>query len=241
MIDIELFTINKWQMAIGQRAALEGLLAQLKPEVSVEVGTAQGGSLSRIAAHSGHVHSFDLAFDVDRSGFDNVTFHEGDSHVLLPRVLSDLERRGENVDFALVDGDYSYEGAKRDLENLLASPAVSRTVIVLHDTMNEDVRAGIESVDFESCPKVVFTELDFVLQYQDASPLQELWGGLGLVVVDAGQTNYRIFDDSIILRGRGPKSSAERSIAWRSATPLRSARRRARKVVKRALGRGTGL
>ena len=32
VIDIGLFTDSQWQMAIGQRAALEGLLAQLKPE-----------------------------------------------------------------------------------------------------------------------------------------------------------------------------------------------------------------
>lgn len=241
MIDIELFTVNQWQMAIGQRAALEGLLAQLRPGVAVEVGTAQGGSLGRIAAHSKHVHSFDLGFQVDRSSFSNVTFHEGDSHELLPRVLADLHADGQNVDFALVDGDHSYEGVKQDLEHLLDSDAVSRTVIVLHDAMNEDVRAGIESVDFESYPKVAFTDLNFVMQYQEAALMEEVWGGLGLVVVDAGQTNYRIFDESIIRRDRTPKRSVENSMPWRVAAPLRSARRRARKAAKRALGRSPGL
>ena len=237
MIDIDLFTINRWQMAIGQRAALEGLLAQLQPELAVEIGTAQGGSLSRIAAHSGHVHSFDLEFQVDRSEVDNVTFHEGDSHLLLPAFLADLEREGGNLDFALLDGDHSYEGVKQDLEDLLASGAVSRTVIVLHDTMNEGVRAGIESVDFESYSKIVFTDLNFVLEHQSASPLEEAWGGFALVVVDQGQTNYRIFDESIILRDRTPKTSAESSLVWRAAAPLRSARRRARRAAKQALGR----
>ncbi len=241
MIDIELFTISKWQMAIGQRAALEGLLAQMKPKLAVEVGTAQGGSLGRIATHSEHVHSFDLAFEVDRSQFSNVTFHEGDSHELLPSVLSDFHAAGQTVEFALVDGDHSYEGVKKDLQHLLDSDAVSRTVIVLHDAMNEDVRAGIESVDFESYPKVAFTDLNFVMQYQRAGLLEDVWGGLGLVVVDSGQTNYRIFDESIILRDRTPERSAEKSMAWRAAAPLRSTRRRARKAAKRALGRPTGL
>lgn len=241
MIDIDLFNDPKWQMAIGQRAALEGLLAQLKPALSVEVGTAEGGSLRRLAAHSTEVHCFDLSFQVDRAEFTNVVFHEGDSHALLPEVLGRLAAEGRSVDFALVDGDHSYDGVKTDLEHLLAADSVSRTVIVLHDTMNEDVRAGIESVAFERMPKVAFTDLNFVMQYQDAAALEELWGGLGLVVVDSGQTNYRIFDESIILRGRTPGQSAERTLAWRAGAPLRSARRRARKAAKRALGKPTGL
>jgi hypothetical protein len=241
VIDIAVFMDPRWQMAIGQRAALEGLLAQLAPKLSIEVGTAEGGSLRRIAANSGEVHSFDLHFQVDRGEFDNVVFHEGDSHELLPKVLDQLASEGKSVDFALIDGDHSYEGVKADLEHLLASDAVTRTVIVLHDTMNEDVRAGIESVAFERMPKVAFTDLNFVLQYQEAAALEELWGGFGLVVVDSGQTNYRIFDESIILRGRTPGRSADHTIAWRAGAPLRSARRRARKLAKRALGKPTGL
>jgi hypothetical protein len=241
MIDIALFTDPGWQMAIGQRAALEGMLAQLRPELAIEVGTAEGGSLRRIAANSREVHSFDLSFQLDRSEFDNVVFHEGDSHQQLPEVLGRLASEGRNVDFALVDGDHSHDGVKTDLQHLLASDAVARTVIVLHDTMNEDVRAGIESVPFERIPKVAFTDLNFVLQYQEASALEELWGGFALVVVDAGQTNYRIFDESIVLRGRTPDRSVEHRLSWRASAPLRAARRRARNLAKRALGRPTGL
>lgn len=223
-------------MAIGQRAALEGLLCQLKPRIAVEVGTAQGGSLESIAAHSTEVHSFDLAPEV-RQPPGNATIHAGDSHVLLPRLLARLAAEGRNVDFALIDGDHSFEGVRLDLQSLLASPAVSRTVIVLHDTMNEDVRAGIESVPFEDHPKVVFTDLNFVLGYQEVSLLEEMWGGLGLVVVDATQTNFRVFDESIIVRGRTWGSSSSNSLLWRAAAPLRKARRRARTLAKRRLRR----
>lgn len=238
MIDIDIFNNSRWMMAVGQRAALEGVLAQLKPEVSVEVGTAEGGSLQRIAAYSGEVHAFDLAFEVDRSAFSNVVYHEGDSHALLPEVLGRLEREGRNVDFALVDGDHSAEGVKQDLENLLASDAVKRTVILLHDTMNEDVRSGIESVEFERHPKVAFTDLNFVLEFQDAGPLEDTYGGLALVVVDSEQTNYRIFDASIVLRDRTPTRSAQHSLAWRAGTPIRLARRKLRKRAKQMMRRG---
>ena len=222
MIDIDLFCDSRWQMAIGQRAAIEGLLAQLEPELAIEVGTAHGGSLRRIATHSREVHSFDLQLGLDRSQFDNVVWHEGDSHRLLPETLARFATEGRNVDFALVDGDHSYDGVKEDLEHLLASDAVARTVVVLHDTMNEDVRAGIESVEFERWPKVAFTDLNFVLQYQHASAAAGAVGGLGLVVVDRTQTNYRSFDESIVLRGRTPGRSAETTLGWRAAAPLRA-------------------
>jgi hypothetical protein len=56
--------------------------------------------------------------------------------VEVPRLLAALEAVGRPVDFALVDGDHSAEGVRRDLESLLASPTTGRTRIVLHDTMN---------------------------------------------------------------------------------------------------------
>src|SRR5919204_4811052 len=73
---------DDWQMAPGERAAIEGLLAQIKPALAIEIGTAQGGSLRHIAHYSAETHAFDLRSLVDRSSFPNVTFHIGDSHEL---------------------------------------------------------------------------------------------------------------------------------------------------------------
>jgi hypothetical protein len=182
----ELFGGTDWRMSLGERAAMEGLLATVKPGISLEIGTLRGGSLTAISAHSDVVHSFDLAFDprVTHERFPNVVFHEGDSHVLLPQVLAELADRGLNVDFALVDGDHSVDGVRQDLEDLLASPAVARTVILIHDTLNERVRTGLREVDFEQ-PKVNHVELDFVTGqiWSGAGFDHDLWGGLGLVVV----------------------------------------------------------
>jgi len=47
-------------MSFGERAALEGILSQLTPDLALELGTAEGGSLERLAHHSAEVHSFDL-------------------------------------------------------------------------------------------------------------------------------------------------------------------------------------
>jgi hypothetical protein len=184
---IDLFTFSPWQMTPGERAALEGTLSQLEPDVSIEIGTAEGGSLRRIAAHSGHVHSFDLvrpALLVEEWG--NVTLHTGDSHALLPALLAALSGEGQNVDFVMVDGDHSADGVERDLNDLLASPAVGRTVVLIHDTANDEVRRGVDRVPFDRHEHVAHWNPDFVAGHLSygGDYHHQLWGGLGLLIVD---------------------------------------------------------
>jgi cephalosporin hydroxylase len=179
-------------MSFGERLVLEGLLSQLKPTVAIEIGTHQGGSLRLLAAHSGHVHAFDL-YDLvsDKETLTTVTFHFGDSKVLVPTTLAVLAASRTPVDFALVDGDHSAEGVRADFENLLASPACRRTVILAHDTMNEDVRTGIEAIGLAERPQVVYVELDFVPGYKFAtgSFAGRYFGGLGLVITGDRDTD----------------------------------------------------
>lgn len=182
---MDIFGDTVWQMSLGERAAVEGVLGQLRPAVAVEIGTAEGACLRRIAAHAAEVHSFDLGRpSLPVPG--NATLHTGDSHELLPRFLAGLAGAGRTVDFAMVDGDHSPEGVRRDIEDLLDSPAVSGTVILFHDVANERVREGIEAVRFERWPKVGHVDLDWISGQLFAEPAlrNELWGGLGLVVVD---------------------------------------------------------
>jgi len=173
------------QMSFGERAALEGILSQSKPPLAIEIGTYEGGSLQFLAAHCEQVHTFDM-YDLvkDRSAFANVTFHIGDSKLLLPELLRSLEADGRNVDFALIDGDHSAEGVYRDLANLLDSPAARSTLILLHDTMNEETRAGIERTQLSDRANVVYHELDFIPGYEFVGGHfdRQVWGGLGLVL-----------------------------------------------------------
>jgi hypothetical protein len=242
----------EWQMQHGERAALEGLLAFVKPRVAIEIGTARGGSLRRLAAHSEVVHSLDLVPPpAELAELPNVRFHTGDSHELLPRLLASLEAEGAQVDFALVDGDHTAEGARRDVEDLLVSDAVRRCLIVVHDTMNPGVRSGFVGVDYTSFGKVAFLDTEMVAGYAVANgPFAgQLWGGFGLIEVDAERVSagrpplaqrerHESFDAlrTLVesqhddLRGELDRAGRvmadlQSSLSWRITAPLRAAKR----------------
>ena len=219
----ETLTRTDWQMAPGERAAITGLLALARPEVAIELGAAQGGSLRQIAARSGHVHSFDLAPAVVDPP-DNVTLHAGDSHVLLPQVLSELHESETAVGFALVDGDHSPAGVRQDLEDLIDAAAVRRAYIVVHDTMNEGILAGLRAIDFARRAKISSVDLAFVQLRQSATGIAERWGGLGLVVVD--DRTYRDVRSATMRTVAGVP--AGREAVWQAFAPARSIARRVR-------------
>ncbi|MGZ6644962.1 MAG: class I SAM-dependent methyltransferase [Solirubrobacteraceae bacterium] len=185
---------DRWQMQQGERFALDGLLSQLRPRLAIEVGTFEGGSLRRIAAHAEHVHAFDLDPKVAALAdeLDNVSFHIGDSTELLPRLLADLGREGGHVDFALIDGAHTREAVRGDGAALLAAEACRQTVIVFHDSANVAVRAGLEDLDLPDHPKVALALLDCVPGYlvqahDDHELVGQAFNGLALVVLDAGR------------------------------------------------------
>jgi len=123
----------------------------LRPELTLEIGTAEGGCLERIAADSAEVHSIDLGPEpVTRPLPAHVVLHTGSSRELLTPLLASFAQAGRGVDFALVDGDHSYDGVRADLTLLLDSPVTARSVLLVHDTMNAEIRAGIESRQLES-------------------------------------------------------------------------------------------
>jgi hypothetical protein len=226
------FLGDRWQMSLGERAVVEGLLCQLKPALAVEIGTAQGGSLERIAAHSQEVHSIDIA-EPQITAPANAQLHVGDSRALVPDLMRRFEAEGRNVDFVLVDGDHSPEGVRADVVNLLSSPALGRTTVLLHDTLNEAVRAGLEDVEFQDFPNVAYVHLDFVCGYMVRSGpfARQLWGGMGLVLVDATGEARR--GSAVVESAFIDAYSMFDVAAWRrarrsAAAPLRALGRRVR-------------
>jgi hypothetical protein len=193
MQNLDIFTDSPWQMSFGERAALEGVLSQLSPKLSIEIGTAEGGSLDRIAVHSDEVHAFDLVSpQLSVAEAPHVRIHTGDSHEMLPSELERLAEDGRNVDFVLVDGDHSSDGIRRDIEDLLNASAIASTVILIHDTINPTVRAGLDAVHYTAWPKVAHVDLDFVPGYmfREERLKHELWGGRGLLLFDSSRLAY---------------------------------------------------
>jgi len=177
-----------WQMTNGERAAYEGTLSFVRPNLAVEVGSAMGGSLERTAAYSKHVHSFDMTKPGPVAlALPNVTFHTGDSHELLAPWLETVVRDGATIDFAHVDGDHSSAGAAQDVTDLLQCSAFNG-VMLLHDVANQGVRDGLDMVRFERFPDVVYVDYDFVpghMTKRRGDPaFRSLWGGIGMVIVD---------------------------------------------------------
>jgi len=238
-----------WQMRFGERCALEGILARVRPRLSIEIGTAGGGSLYHVAAASGKVHSFDIDPGVTQLArhFDNVEFHVGDSQVLVPETLGALQEQHKQVDFALVDGDHSAEGVKRDAQALLGAEACAKTVIVFHDAANEGVRAGLEAMRFHEQPRVAMALLDFVPGYLVESGVRrfQIWNGLALVVLDEEHSGPALTDDDFFdvaslyrrlrddLRAEQENSDHKRSAATLAAELKTCARER--EELRRAL------
>jgi hypothetical protein len=185
---LELTRERRSQMSFGERAAVEGVLAQLRPRLAVEIGTAEGGSLERIARYTEEVYSIDISHQelAVRVG-EHVHLNTGPSAELLPGLLADFSAAGRSVDFALVDGDHSFEGVIGDLCALLDSPCTARSVILVHDSMNEEIRAGLEQAGIEEYDKVVYFEPDFVpgYVYKTGSARGMVWGGLALIICDS--------------------------------------------------------
>ncbi len=230
------------EMAYGEQAALVGILDLVAPRVAVEIGTYRGGSLALIAPRAAEVHSFDLVSHVSEE-LPNVTYHLGDSRATVPSVLAEIAQSGRSVDFVFIDGDHARKGVAADVANVLDSPAVARTVILLHDVANEDVRAGVRDAGLDRS-KIAYVNLSLVPPWERSGPLAETWGALGMIVVDETGTLWpgeRRQDANVAW-----PSALPRSVPWHAARPLRAAKRRAqyrlRPLVRRVRGtRGTTL
>lgn len=173
-----------WQMSNADRLAISGILARQKPCLSIEVGCYKGGSLQVISKYSTKVHSLDINPEVAALGkqFLNVEFHIGSSRETLPELVAYLNRLGQSVEFALIDGDHSSEGVRADINSLLNLNIDRRLVILMHDPFNPDCRHGIRSADWASNPHVHYVELDFTVgnfhsPAHDTATEGSMWGG----------------------------------------------------------------
>ena len=183
-----------WQMDIVERVMLLHVVANLKPRISIEVGTADGGSLSAIARHTtGRVFTLDIQPDRETAlgqHFQNVEFIAGPSRETLPALLARLNAKGEEIDFVLIDGDHSAGAVRRDIEDLLAGyrPRTRPLFVLMHDSFNPECRRGIAGADWGVSPHVRRVQLDYApgVFPGEGVVAGQMWGGFALAVLRPG-------------------------------------------------------
>lgn len=133
--------------------ALGEILAQLRPEGALEIGTARGGTLfflTRLASPRATIVSVDLPGGRFGGGYGNrrkwfyqrfsrgsqqLHLLQGDSHSaeMLEQVKGKFGK--QLVDYLFIDGDHSYEGVKKDFE-MYSSIVRKGGLIAFHDIVN---------------------------------------------------------------------------------------------------------
>jgi len=176
-----------WQMSLSERFCLIKLLEKIKPEIAIEIGTSNGGSLQVISKYAKKVYAIDVdPTIIDRLGskFDNVEFLIGDSKIIVPKLIVELEENHKSIEFALVDGDHSSKGVKIDIENLLKYVPLKSLNIIMHDSFNPKCRKGMLAPNYKDNKHVHYVEIDYIsggiIQNNN---YREMWGGFGHVIL----------------------------------------------------------
>jgi len=180
-----------WQMSAAEAFALQGILNRQEVELSLEIGTLEGGSLQVLSRYSRSVVSLDINPAVAgrlAGQFSNVRFLTGDSKRIIPDLISEINAGPEKLGFVLIDGDHSCEGVRADINNLLAVVPKCMVVFIMHDSFNPDCREGMRKANWEACPYVHYLELDFIPgryygEAVDTAQARSMWAGLACAVL----------------------------------------------------------
>ncbi len=190
LVDDQRFSLH-WQMSQVERLTLIAILERIRPALSLEVGTYEGGSLQVLSAYSKRVISVDINPEVMQSlggRFDNVEFRTGPSVQLLPHLVESLNRSGDTPQFVLIDGDHSTDGIRRDIESILLLKPVREVIVLLHDSFNPACRAGMTAANWAASPYVHSVEIDFTPgvffgQALSTVPAGSMWGGFACALM----------------------------------------------------------
>lgn len=179
------YSLN-WYMTRNERYCLTKLLETLKPKISIEIGSFDGGSLQVLSRHSEKVYAIDIDVTLEdrlKDKFNNVTFLMGDSKDIIPKLLQELKEKNEILEFALIDGDHSELGVKADIENMIKYIPAESLNILLHDSFNPECRKGMKAVNYDANKHVHYVELDYITGIFAPGIKNEMWGGFGHIVL----------------------------------------------------------
>ena len=159
--------------------------------MALEIGTYRGGSLQVLACNAKRLISVDIDETIKSrlaGRFENVEFFAGNSGEVLESIVSKLNRAQTSVGMVLVDGDHSREGVRRDLSCVLKLNVREPMAILMHDTFNPEVRAGVLDIPWANHPHVHELDLDvcsgvFFSNAFDTAAARSMWGGIGCALL----------------------------------------------------------
>ncbi len=155
-----------WNMMPVEQMALIYFLQNLKPKVSIEIGTQFGGSLQVLSHFSSKVYALDIDPEVPlrlKGKYSNVEYLVGDSFQTLPVLLENLQKENAEIGFILLDGNCSTEAVKKDIASILKIKPIGPLYILIHNSFYPPCRIGICSVNWSSCPYAHALELDYIM------------------------------------------------------------------------------
>ena len=171
------------------------LIAELRPECALEIGTSQGGTLlflTRLASPQATIVSVDLpggrfggGYSAKRKRFyqrfarrrQRLHLIQGDSHSSDVLALAKAALAEAPLDYLFIDGDHTYEGVKRDFE--LYSPLVRRGgIIAFHDIAEHPPEVGCEVDRFWDQIKSQYRHEEIIEDRRQG------WAGIGMLYVD---------------------------------------------------------
>lgn len=184
--------------AMQVRSELTGLgeiVADLRPQYALEIGTAFGGTLfllTRLASPRATIVSVDLPGGRFGGGYgrkrrllyqrlarreQRLHLLQGDSHSseMLARAKAALG--GQPLDYLFIDGDHTYEGVRKDFE--MYSPLVRRGgVIAFHDIAEHPPEIGCEVSRLWNEIKGGYRYSEFIEDRKQG------WAGIGVLYLD---------------------------------------------------------
>lgn len=191
-----------WQMSRSEKYGLIGLVENLKPDYSLEIGTFRGGSLQVLSHYSNQVFSIDISAEPKRTlenRFQNVKFVVGQSIDVIKSTLEEIEEKGGKLNFVLIDGDHSRKGVYNDLKAVLDYPHQNNVTILMHDSYNPECRKGMKDIDFTKYNNIEYVELDYITgSFWHNNNNREMWGGLAMIKVKASPcANPKIHESAL--------------------------------------------
>jgi hypothetical protein len=172
-------------MTAAEKAALIGLLHQLRPQTVLEFGFRNGGSCRWFSEVAREV----VSVDIDPTCAERAAQWPNVRFLALSTVEAArrLRAEGRHFDFMLVDADHARASACADV----VAGLELADVILCHDSYNPSVRAGLRQA---LAGRDIYCDPDFVPGCLQSNGL---WGGFALIVPSLRRSERYNYDPRV--------------------------------------------